>query len=958
MNTRWNDIQELYFELLELRPHERQDRLARCENEAVRKEVERLLSSNDLESRFLNFSSVAVDVVLASSQPRFEPGQLVANRYRVMQLIGRGGMGEVYEVEDTELNTIVALKTLHGWLETGFKPGERLRREVTVAQSINHPNICRVFHFQPGVDGDESSVPFLTMELVSGSTLKELLKERGPLTVDEAAPLLRQLLQGLKAAHAIGIVHRDLKPANLMITGDPERLVIMDFGLAKPLTGSGMTSAGRIVGTLDYMAPEQLRGEAGIRSDLYSFGLIVAEMIFGTRNAKVGSGTTQKRIPTAWTTAIESCRSLDPSSRPDSAAEVERRMFRSLANPAVPSLLTRRSLMALLGTAGAAALWGLRPRGSNLRSAAGIKLFVVPVENQTGEPEFAGINEVLISQLSQSPHFRLVNPKDVPDVLTRMLRQPDSGLDAHTAREVALRLGAPLVVFATLTHVGASYLLGAAIERLGKDPDGVAGRLQRTFEAANRTDLWNGLHEASRWIRTSVGETAEDLADLDRGPSETTTGSWQALLDFDRAQRFAAAGKSLEAINALNESLRGDSDFALAHMRRGDILVSLSRLDEGYTSWGAALAAASRHRLTKREEFRIRGMFQSDTWDFAGAIATYESYSTYYPHESEALHYRAFPLLMMGRGQESLEVLRRWSAMDPTYFAPYASLALTAAVLGDARESEIQLAQSRAREKKWSARIGALAAWMFGRYSEVEGLCIQSEESGDMAWKSAVRSLRVLLLSEKGDWPRCRQLLDEGIQWDLSGGFDAERRRKLMARAAVYLRLNDMKAAAADISAALDGKPGPWLLTQGVVLQCRAGRTAEAQKTAERFEASVGGAFFDHLMGLMSANLALSRGDAVLASKYFLEAASKAPPATPRGYLGAAYEKTGLLKDAFDAYTTAVRGKGIVWHSRELQLPGYWRDNLEAALRLATKLKLDEAAGRLSAELAALNQWT
>src|SRR3954453_19840990 len=212
----------------------------------------------------------------SSDEGRFLPGALLGGRYRIIGLLGRGGMGEVYRATDLALGQTVALKFLPE--EAGRNPRllERFPGEARAARLVSHPNVCRVFDI-----GEIDGSPFISMEYVDGEDLASLLTRIGRLPSDKALEAGRKLCAGLAAAHDRGVIHRDLKPQNIMINkrGD---VVIMDFGLAAiadQLTGPEVRN-----GTPAYMAPEQLRGAAVThRSDVYALGLVLYELFTGKR---------------------------------------------------------------------------------------------------------------------------------------------------------------------------------------------------------------------------------------------------------------------------------------------------------------------------------------------------------------------------------------------------------------------------------------------------------------------------------------------------------------------------------------------------------------------------------------------------------------------------------------------------------------------------------------------------
>lgn len=207
---------------------------------------------------------------------RFAPGLIIGDRYRIVAILGRGGMGEVYRAEDLKLSQVVAIKFLPETLSKDVAALARFHAEVRVARQVSHPNVCRVFDI-----GDAEGIPFLTMEYVDGEDLASLIRRIGRLPQDKAVEVSRQICAGLAAAHERGVIHRDLKPANLMLDGTG-KIRITDFGLA----GIAATIQGAEIraGTPAYMAPEQMAGkEVTARSDIYSLGLVMYEILTGKR---------------------------------------------------------------------------------------------------------------------------------------------------------------------------------------------------------------------------------------------------------------------------------------------------------------------------------------------------------------------------------------------------------------------------------------------------------------------------------------------------------------------------------------------------------------------------------------------------------------------------------------------------------------------------------------------------
>jgi hypothetical protein len=319
------------------------------------------------------------DELAAHGLSAFAPGDLVGGRYQVLALIGAGGMGEVYEAVDTVLEERIALKTLGAEAALGDGNVERLKAELQFARRVTHRNVCRVFdvgfHLETGTAEDgrrAASFPFFTMELLGGETLRSQLRRLGPKPLGDACAILEQMAAGLDAAHAASVVHRDLKSENVMLVpdGSETRVVITDFGLARPLAPLGTTerqSGGNriLAGTFGYMAPEQLNGEAtGPATDIYALGVVAFELVTGELPFSVpdlarariealrapSSLAEHDSLPPPWEAAIRRCLEISPADRFASAGDLIAALKR---RPSAPP--TRRPIARAVATAVAGA---------------------------------------------------------------------------------------------------------------------------------------------------------------------------------------------------------------------------------------------------------------------------------------------------------------------------------------------------------------------------------------------------------------------------------------------------------------------------------------------------------------------------------------------------------------------------------------------------------------------------
>src|ERR1700680_2255974 len=269
----------------------------------------------------------------AAAKGQLEPGTLLAERFEILQLLGQGGMGAVYKARDTELERLVALKLIRPELASNPEILRRFKQELILAPRVTHRNVIRIFDL-----GQATGFKFITMEFVEGRDLRAVLRERGKISPEETVGIIAQVCRALESAHAAGVVHRDLKPQNIMLDGK-DRVYVMDFGIAHSLETPGMTQTGALMGTPEYMSPEQAKGmKVDPRSDLFALGIIFYEMLTGISPYKAETALatllkrTQERpqppaevdpaIPKAISDVVMKCLEIDRDHRFSSAREI------------------------------------------------------------------------------------------------------------------------------------------------------------------------------------------------------------------------------------------------------------------------------------------------------------------------------------------------------------------------------------------------------------------------------------------------------------------------------------------------------------------------------------------------------------------------------------------------------------------------------------------------------------
>lgn len=358
---RWVQIKDIFASVVELPVDARRASMVElCQGDPeLETEVKRLLAQHDEMGGFLEGST---PVGGSTAAQLVSTGEMLAGRYRILESLGSGGMGEVYAAEDQDIGEQIAIKVIRP--QTPFGPGllDRLRREVQLARRVTHPNVCRVFDLGHHKHNNQDFL-FLTMELIRGETLSSRLKREDKIPSSEALLIATQLCQALDAAHRAGILHRDFKTSNVMLigSGGGVRAVITDFGIARLIRpqdeSHGLTTAhGMVLGTPAYMSPEQLLGEdLTVASDIYSLGLVLYEMVTGSRPFRDESSWTEtlKRLTTVpaapvkvvpeldqrWNSTILRCLARDPAKRFSSALEVAESLSRRRG--AAPMVLFR-----------------------------------------------------------------------------------------------------------------------------------------------------------------------------------------------------------------------------------------------------------------------------------------------------------------------------------------------------------------------------------------------------------------------------------------------------------------------------------------------------------------------------------------------------------------------------------------------------------------------------------------
>jgi tetratricopeptide (TPR) repeat protein len=722
------------------------------------------------------------------------------------------------------------------------------------------------------------------------------------------------------------------------------RLVILDFGLARPIPTpeeSGLTRSGILIGTLDWMAPEQLLGGYDERSDLYSAALILLQALKGkpSENESGGlagalrraTGDTDFRkhlpadLPASWRYVLLRCLERDPSRRPASAKEAQELLTqrRSRFRSAAGNVIRSRWLKISVATAILVALVvlgfrylrrpGLQP-GSLIMVAATI--------NSTGEPKFDGITYALRADLGQSSDFNIWDNQRLGEVSRSMRRDVTSPPQAKEWREIALREKAPLLVFSTLSRVGDGYSLAIHGEQIGRAPEPTQ-HWDQSFNATGPAGLFDAVHDAATWIRTTAGEKAADLSANNREPQEITTNNWEALQLYDQAQALSAAQRDTEAIPVLERAVQIDPQFAMGLMRLGDLLNAQYKSEEGFSYWRQAIALARAQHLSEHEKLAIESRYKLEIRDLGAAVPMLQDWVGKFPNDPLAPRLLAAALLGQRHYEEAIRVARQaQERFGPTVFGTSILIRALAARNQTADiEPQFQVLE-RLSAHSVALEFRGMVAAMRGEYDEAARLF--RELASTAQGQAASRAAGLLAISEadRGRMDEARGILSAAIAKDREAGQDGLASQKTVALAFLEGQLGDASRARALAEQAVSiVGPSPQVILQSVTILARNGDVAAAAQLAKRFPGGEGPRF-EAARLRMQGEIFAAKGEYAKAVVQLDRASNTDRPQDPKEYLARALELDGNRALARLTYQNMVNSPWLTWDLVEEEWPG------------------------------------
>ncbi len=596
-----------------------------------------------------------------ASPSTLEPGTVLGDRYRIEKLIGFGGMGSVYKATDLELDRVMALKVIRPHLADDPNVLQRFKQEIILAREVTHRNVVRIFDI-----GQAGDTRFISMEFIEGKDLLGLLKERGALPAEEVAEIIEQVCLALDAAHQQGVVHRDLKPANIMIDQDG-RVVVMDFGIARSLELSGMTQTGSMLGTPDYMSPEQVKGEqVDSRSDLFALGIIFYQLLTGELpyqgNTPMAAmyTRTQKRaapirdldpdLPGFLGDVVGRCLEIPAHKRYQSAREVlqDLSVWRGgsthmTIGPTMRGLrptttvARKRVRFAAIGTAAAALVVVVAAGVILFRSFAPssegegvpvatptevVSLAILPFQNASGDPELnwlgPGLAEMLRTDVGQTASLRTVSSDRVHQILRDLRVTPDTSLVEVTLRRVAEFANADVVVWGQFLKFGEQIRIDATVRDFKRHETTTL-----KAEAADEQQLLRAVQELAQGVRDSLALSRKAVKELEEQAFIPSASSVVALRHYNEGLEFMRQGNNLEAVTSFEISVEGDPDFALAHSKLAQAFGNLGRGQRAQESSRRAVELSD--NLPTQERYLILAESARVENDFEAGVDAYEN---------------------------------------------------------------------------------------------------------------------------------------------------------------------------------------------------------------------------------------------------------------------------------------------------------------------------------------------
>src|SRR5882724_572194 len=862
-------------------------------------------------------------------QNQLQPGDVLGGRFEILDVLGEGGMGTVYKAMDREVDHIVALKLIRPEMAVHPAILARFKQELLTARQVTHKNVIRI-HDLSEVDG----VKFITMEFVEGCDLRQLLLDNGKLSPERAVEIIRQVCMALEAAHSAGVIHRDLKPQNVM-QDKLGRILVMDFGLARSLLESGgMTQTGVLMGTIEYMSPEQALGKhLDGRSDLFAVGLIFYELLTcklpfkaETAMASLLKRNQERALPAAELDAsiprglsdiVSKCLERDPNLRYQSAREIlddldawqgKRPISASVVMP-VPApqrvvplkwiSVAAAALLLLVGTP----IVIQRLTHKTPTQHALVSVLVADFTNHTGDPVFNGTLEPMFNVALEGASFINAYNRGSARKLAQKLPNPTDKLDEQPARLVAVSEGISAVITGEISRRGNDYSISAIAL------DAVSGNViaQAQVNAANKDDVLRELGKLAAPIRKGLGDTMPESAQLEAVRGPLTAASLEAVHEYGMAMEQQSAGRREEALVSFAKTAELDPGFARAYSGMAASSLVLGKLQDAEKH--IKLALQHEDRMTDRERYRVRGLYYFVVGNFQKCIEEYTELVNRYPVDNIGQGNLAACYIRLRNPPKAVEAARRAVAIVPKYAVQRLYLSFYTSYGGDfqggEREARAALALSPSPEGYLAlaeAQVGegqsSQAAETYKSLAKVSALGASMSASG----------LADIDLYE-GRFTEAMRKLEQGAAADVAAKRLENAADKLATLGYIQLLRGERGAAVAAVDKALADNQSVKIRFLAAQIFTEAGQGAKAQKLANGLASELEAEPRAYAK-IIAADLAVKRGDAREAIKALTEANTLLDTWIGHFELGRVYLQSGLFVEADSEFDRCVKRRG------------------------------------------------
>ena len=585
--------------------------------------------------------------------PTLSPDKLLGGRYEILQMLGEGGMGAVYKARDTEVDRLVALKVIRPELAANREILQRFKQELVLARQITHKNVVRIYDM-----GEADGVKFITMEYLDGEDLKSILRRLGKLPPTEAVSVMQQVCRALDACHAEGVIHRDLKPSNVM-RDKTGKVLVMDFGLAHSSQTGGLTQTGVLLGTLEYMSPEQAQGqELGPQSDIYAAGLTFYELLTGkmafeahsamasllkrSHERAVPASAVEKTVPRDLSNVVSRCLEPNPANRYQSVAELLADL--EAYQPSAPSVSTRvirrpttasaiyKYLAMALGVLLLAAITFFVAKsrfGGPPMARPAVSILVSDFDNETSEAVFDETLEPAFSVAMEGASFISSYNRGTAHKIAAKLQPGATKINEQLARLVATREGINTVITGSISKDGDAYRLN--VHAL----DGVTGKdLTSESEKVAKQDVLVAMGKLAAGIRKVLGDKTPESVQL--AAAETyTTHSLDAAHEYALAQVGQFGGNYNDAIEHAQKALQFDPEMGRAYVVLAVVYNNMKQPQQAEKYFNLALSKID--HMSDREKYRTRGAYYLVTRKPDKALEELQQFVAKYPADNTGL---------------------------------------------------------------------------------------------------------------------------------------------------------------------------------------------------------------------------------------------------------------------------------------------------------------------------------